>query len=62
MEGLTEEQINALKFALADLEGSLDCMEEPDNHDWEAHQYTIVALKRAFPFLVTAETLWYNIY
>ena len=46
-------QIQAIKCAHADLQGALQSwhQNDPQVHDWRAHEQTIDELERAFPFL-----------
>ena len=50
---MTEQQITAIKCALADLQGSLQAFQQSDMyaHDWEAHQQSIDDLLNEFDFL-----------
>lgn len=47
---MTEEQLTAIRCALADLCGSLQSFHQNDiySHDWEAHRQTIIELAEAF--------------
>lgn len=50
---MTENQVQAIKCAYADLIGALETFQNGtyDEHDWKAHQLSIKELKKAFKFL-----------
>lgn len=50
---MNDDQILAVKCALADLQGSLQAKQQLDiyAHDWKAHKQTIDELIAAFDFL-----------
>ena len=51
---LTNEQILAIKCALADLEGSHQaCAHENNTHDWDGQEKTILDLRTAFAEILT---------
>ncbi len=54
---LTKKQIDAIRCAHADLQGTMQCHEQADfgQHDWKAHALSIQELEEAFPFLKPAE-------
>lgn len=50
---MNEQQIMAIKCALADLQGALQAFQQMDihAHDWDAHELSIDDLLSAFDFL-----------
>jgi hypothetical protein len=50
---MTQDQINAIKCAFADLCGSMQAHQQCDinAHDWRAHGLTIKEMSNAFEFL-----------
>jgi hypothetical protein len=59
---MTEQQIQAIRCAHADLIGAKQAKEQMDInvHDWKGHQLSINELEEAFPFLETEETEEYS--
>ena len=54
---MTQEQIQAIKCAHADLKGALQNFEQltPAQHDWTAHKQTIEELEEFFDFLMITD-------
>jgi hypothetical protein len=54
---MTNEQIQAIKCAYADLVGALQAKQQLDihAHDWNGHLETIKELETAFPFIEPVE-------
>ena len=47
VKAATSELLQALKCALADLEGSLEAHEQSNQHDWKAHKQSIKEVRLA---------------
>jgi hypothetical protein len=55
---MTSEQLDAVRCAFADLQGSLQAYQSGDigSHDWKAHVLTLQEMVQAFPFLAAEVT------